>query len=73
MLKVLVSVHEQGKLVCPFGAPVTPEKEVPLTPEYLHQGEGDMYVRPVVFPGVARSQSAVFLLSAELVSDLSVK
>lgn len=32
-----------------------------------------MYVRPAVFPGVARSQSAVFLLSTELVGDLSVK
>lgn len=73
MLKVLVSVHERGKLACPFGAPVTPEEEVPLTPEYFHQGEGAMYVRPAVFPGVARSQSAVFLLSTELVGDLSVK
>lgn len=59
--------------MCPFGAPVIPEKEVPLTPEYLHQGEGVMYVSPAIFPGVVRSQSAVFLLSAELVGDLSVK
>lgn len=31
-----------------------------------------MYVSPAIFPGVAHSQSAVFLLSAELVGDLSV-